>query len=86
MIGLHAVWTMLDAQRERGHRGVVGVTGSIKGLAGLGLGGLCTACLLFRSKDTIMYHGLAGARAYLASKVCFLSLTPFFFSAAAPPR
>lgn len=72
LIGLHAVWTMMDAQRERGHfRGIESVTSSIKGLAGLLLGGLCCACLLFRSKDTLMYHGLAGVRAYFADKVTY---------------
>jgi len=70
LIGLHAVWTMMDAQRERGHfHGIRSVTSSIKGLAGMLLGGLCCACLLFRSKDTLMYHGLAGVRAYFADKV-----------------
>jgi len=40
LIGLHAVWTMMDAQRERGHfYGIKSVTSSIKGLAGNALGG-----------------------------------------------
>ena len=43
LIGLHAVWTMMDAQRERGHfYGIKSVTSSIKGLAGMLLG-VCAA-------------------------------------------
>jgi len=55
LVALHAVMVMLD----RGQKGKV---------AGLCLGGLCALCLAVRSKDMLMYHGLAGARAYLESK------------------
>lgn len=87
LIGLHAVWTMMDAQRERGHfYGIKSVTSSIKGLAGMLLGGLCCACLLFRSKDTLMYHGLAGVRAYFADKVTLTDHTHTLKAATATPR